>query len=287
MNAETCNKMKSVIVFLAGMVLYSTFFVLHERQWAGRVERLAMAQPVPYYRALAGYVQELVAEMIFVRTNVFIGRATMQKDSLLPDGPAIAQNFEVASTLYPRFLAPYYPAQAFLPDLSPDLARRTNAILENGIAAYPEDLSLRFSHAANYFLWMNDTARASEAFAQAAAIPGAPPLYGRLAEMFASPEGELKAGMVSLLVMRNAEKDPVVRAKYGQQLLMYERAIEVQNAVAAYIREHGVAPPTLEHLLPLYLPVVPIFDKNYTLIYEPPHVFLRRQEVNQPSGSSD
>ena len=287
MNAETCNKMKSVIVFLAGMVLYSTFFVLHERQWAGRVERLAMAQPVPYYRALAGYVQELVAEMIFVRTNVFIGRATMQKDSLLPDGPAIAQNFEVASALYPRFQAPYYPAQAFLPELSPELARRTNAILESGITAYPGDLSLRFSHAANYFLWMNDSVRASEAFAKAAAIPGAPPLYERLAEMFASPDGALKAGLLSLLVLRNAEKDPKVKAKYGRQLLMYERAIEVQNAVQAYIRDHGAAPATLEHLLPLYLPVVPVFDRDYRLIYNSPHVFLRWQEEGPPPVQPD
>ena len=279
MNAETCSKRKSASILLASILLYSTFFVLHERQWAGRVERLPLAQPVPYYRVLAGYLQQLAAEMLFVRTNVFIGRATMQNKPLLPDGPAIAQNFEVASALYPRFQAPYYPAQAFLPELSPELARRTNAILESGITAYPGDLSLRFSHAANYFLWMNDKARASEAFAQAAAIPGAPPLYGRLAEMFASPEGELKAGMVSLLVMRNAEKDPKVKAKYGRRLLMYERAIEVQNAVQAYIRDHGAAPATLEHLLPLYLPVVPVFDQGYTLIYNSPQVSLRWQET--------
>lgn len=156
MNGETCSKMKRAVIFLAGILLYASFFLLHERQWAARVERLPMAQPVPYYRALAGYVQELAAEMLFVRTNVFIGRATMQNKPLLPDGPAIAQNLEVVTALYPRFLAPYYPAQAFLPDLSPDLARRTNAILENGIAVYPEELSLRFSHATNYFLWMKD-----------------------------------------------------------------------------------------------------------------------------------
>ncbi|MDO5674714.1 MAG: hypothetical protein Q4G66_07345 [bacterium] len=278
------KNMKSAVLFLAGVLLYASFFFLHERQWAGRVERLPVAQPVPYYRVLAGYVQELTAEMLFVRTNVFIGRATMQNKPLLPDGPAIAQNFEVVTTLYPRFLAPYYPAQAFLPDLSPDLAKRTNAILENGIVAYPEELSLRFSHAANYFLWMNDPARAGEAFAKAAAIAGAPPLYGRLAEMFVSPEGALKAGMLSLLVLRNAEKDPKVKEKYGRQLLMYERTIEVQSAVQAYIRDHGAAPATLEQLQPLYLPVVPVFDQGYTLIYDPPHVSLRRQEGSPHSG---
>ena len=67
-----------------------------------------------------------------------------------------------------------------------------------------------------------------------------------------------------------------MRAKYQQQLINYERAIAVQNAVDAYRRETGRAPETLEQLLPVYLPVIPVFELNYRLSYDPPYVRLQR-----------
>lgn len=54
---------------------------------------------------------------------------------------------EVMTTLYLRFIDPYYFTQGFLPPISRESAARAAGILEAGIAAYPEDYVLRF------FLW--------------------------------------------------------------------------------------------------------------------------------------
>lgn len=284
MNGAICSRknIASIGLLAAAALLYIAGFILQERQRPQQEARLGLARPAPYYRVLTGYLHQLAAELIFARTNVFIGHAVMLNKPLQPDGPAIAQNFEVATTLHPRFLAPYFISQAFLPDLSPALANRTNSILETGIAAYPDDISLHFSRAANFFLWLDDPLKASQAFAEAAKIPQAPPLFPRLAEMFATPEGVLKGGYVSLMALRNTEKDPAVRAKYQQQIVNYERAIAVQDAVDAYRRETGRIPETLERLLPLYLPVIPVFEQNYRLSYDPPYVrLLRSQDTDQ------
>lgn len=277
MNGVICSKEKRVVSALLVLValLYAIGFTVQEGQKKPMDTRLELARPVPYYRVVTGYLHQFAAELIFVRTNVFIGHATMLKKSLEPDGAVIAQNCDTAAALNPRFLAPYFLAQAFLPELSPVLARRANTILEQGIAAYPADIPLRFNRAANFFLWLNDPLKASQVLAETAQLPEAPPLFSKLADMFATPEGVLKAGHVSLIALRNSEKDATVRERYRNQIVNYERAIKVQNAIEAYRRETGEIPNDLEQLIPAYLQSLPVMDKNYQIIYSPPYVQLQ------------
>ncbi len=279
--AISSRKRGIVALFAVAVLLYAVLFFVQERRNAHVEERLVSVRPAAYYRALSGYLHQLVAEMIFVRTNVFVGHATMLNRPLAADGQAIAYNLETSISLNPGFLAPYFLAQAFLPEISPELARSTNSILATGLKAHPNDIALHLSRAANFFLWLDDPLQASQAFAEAAKVPGAPPIFFRLSEMFATPEGELKAGLVSLMALRNTEKDPGVREKYRQQIANYERAVTVQNAVDAYERATGSAPTTLEQLLPTYLPVIPVFDQGYQIRYDPPYVRLLRTQSRQ------
>lgn len=277
MSGVTCSKKRivaSVLLILAAL-LYAIGFMVQEGQKKPMDTRLELARPVPYYRILTGYLHQIAAELIFIRTNVFIGHATMLNKPLEPDGAAIAQNCDTAVALNPRFLAPYFLAQAFLPELSPELARRANSILEKGITAYPADIPLRFNRAANFFLWLNDPLKASQALAETAQLPEAPPLFAQLADMFATPEGVLKAGHVSLIALRNSEKDATVREKYRNQIINYERAIKIQSAIDTYRRETGKIPTHLEQLVPVYLQDLPVFDKNYRVVYNPPYVQLQ------------
>ena len=284
MSAEISSKIKAIAFLATLSLLYAGAFAVQEKQQALQDVRLELARPVPYYRVIAGYLSNLAAEMIFVRSNVFLGRAIMRGDSLLPDGEALAYNFQVSTALYPRFLATYYSAQAFLPDLSPELAQKTNDILENGISADPDNFSLRFNYAANYFLWMHEPEKARQAFSDSAQLPGAPPLFGALAKMFATPAGSLQAAMMSLTVLKGTETDPKVQEKYSQQITNYTRAIEVQRAVEAYIQKTGKVPQSLNELLPLYLPVLPVFELGYELDYKPPYVYLHRAEQQEGQG---
>ena len=284
MSAEISSKIKAIAFLATLSLLYAGAFAVQEKQQALQDVRLELARPVPYYRVIAGYLSNLAAEMIFVRSNVFLGRAIMRGDSLLPDGEALAYNFQVSTSLYPHFLATYYSAQAFLPDLSPEYAQKTNNILENGIRAYPDNFSLRFSYAANYFLWMSDTEKAKQAFSDSAKLPGAPPLFEALAKMFATPAGSLQAALMSLTVLKGTETDPKVQEKYSLQITNYTRAIEVQRAVESYTQKTGKAPQSLSDLLPLYLPVLPVFELGYELVYEPPYVYLRRGGLRERQG---
>lgn len=268
-------------IFLAGLLLlYGFIFSVQEQTTQARDVSLDIALPVNFHRIVAGYMKQLAAEMLFIKTSVFLG-------GLRPGTPpanyadALGNNFEVMTQLYPSFIAPYYFCQSFLTPISPQAAAKASAIFETGIAAHPDDLVLRFFHASNFFLSMNEPLKGSKAFAEAAKLPKAPPLFGHLAALLSAQGGDITAGLISLKTMLAAEKDEVVRARYQQEIIIFEQAMDVQKALDSYTSKYGEAPETLEQLIPGFLPQLPEIKDSFTLTYDPPTLRLRRPDRNQ------
>jgi hypothetical protein len=265
-------------LFLMGLILlYGFIFSAQEQKNQDRDVSLEIALPVNFHKIAAGYLKQLAAEMLFIKTSVFLGGL---RPGTPPDGyaDALGNNFAVMTSLYPRFIDPYYFCQGFLPPISPEAAAKASTILETGIAAYPDDLVLRFFHGTNFFLYMNEPLKGAQVFAEAAKLPKAPPLFAHLAALLSAKGGDITAGLISLQTMLAAEKDEAVRTRYQQEIVIFEQALNVQTALNAYTSKHGSAPKTLQQLVPEFLPQLPEIKDSFILVYDPPTLRLQRTD---------
>ncbi len=267
-------------ILLAGLiVMYGGLCVVQEHKALARDASLEFALPVSFYAIAAGYLKQLAAEMLFIKTSVFLG-------GLRPGTPpasygdALGNNFAVMTQLYPRFIDPYYFCQAFLPPISIEAASKASVILATGIAAYPNDFNLRFFYSSNFFLAMNEPLKGGRAFAEAAQIPGSPPLFAHLAALLSAKGGDIAAGLISLKTMLISEKDEKVRARYQQEIVIFEQAMSVQRALNAYADKYGLSlpPQSLQQLVPEFLPQLPEIKDSFTLVYDPPLLRLQRPD---------
>ncbi len=271
------------ILFIGIIVLYGWFFVQQEQRAEKRNTELDIALPAEFYTITAGYMKQLTAEILFIKTSVFLG-------SVGPGTPptdyanAMGNNFDVMTKVYPRFIDPYYFVQAFLPHISREAAAKSASIFETGIAAMPDELILRFFYGVNFFLSMNEPLKGSEAFAEAAKLPNAPPLFGRLAALLSAQGGDIAAGLISLKAMLATEKDEVVRARYGEEIAIFEQALVVQKGINNYASKYGAAPKELEDLVPEFLPKLPEIKNSFVLNYDPPNLHLNRPEPEEKKG---
>lgn len=272
-------------VLLAGLILFYGFIFSSQDQKAqGRDVVLDIALPVNFHKITTGYLKQLAAEMLFIKTSVFLGGV---KPGIPPTdyADALGNNFEVMTKLYPRFIDPYYFCQAFLTYISPEVAAKANTILETGIAAYPDDFIFRFFHGSNFFLAMNQPLKGSQAFAEAAKLPEAPPLFGHLAALLSAQGGDIAAGLISLKTMLAGEKEEVVRTRYEEEIVIFEQALEVQKGLNGYINKYGTSPTSLAQLIPEFLPQLPEIKDSFILVYDPPNLHLQRPDRKKKSES--
>lgn len=270
------------IILTSLVVLYGLVFTVQEQKAKERDITLELALPVSFQKITAGYVKQLAAEMLFIRTSVFLGGV---RPGIPPTSyaDALGNNFAVMTGLYPRFIDPYYFCQGFLPHISPESAAKAATIFETGIAAFPDDLVLRFFYGTNFFLSMNEPLKGAEAFSEAAKLPKAPPLFGHLAALLSAQGGDITAGLISLKAMLAGEKDEVVRKRYEEEIVIFEQALEVQKALNAYAGKYGPAPTELEQLIPEFLPQLPETKDSFVLSYDPPNLHLKRPDRKKKS----
>ena len=264
------------IIFLAALlILYGGVFTVQEHRAQSGAASLEFALPSTFQTISAGYLKQLAAEILFIKTSVFIG-GIKPKTPLSSYGDALANNFQVMTTLYPRFIDPYYFCEAFLPSISPEDAEKANAILKTGITEYPDDIIFRFFYATNFFLWMNEPLKAQEAFTEASLLPNAPHLFEHLAAVLSAQGGQIKAGLISLKTMLATEKDEGSRALYQKEIPIFEQAAQVNDALIAYQKKYNAPPDDLNQLVPEFIPAIPEIKDTFILVYNKPLLRLVR-----------
>ena len=266
-----------IVVCLGLIILYGSVFTAQERLAQTRDASLEFALPVAFQTIAAGYLKQVAAEMLFIKTSVFLGGLKLKTPPASYES-ALTNNFQVMSSLYPRFIDPYYYCEAFLPSISPEAAAKANSVLETGITAYPDDLIFRFYHGTNFFLWMNEPLKAAKAFEEAAKLPNAPKMFEHLAALMSAQGGQITAGLMSLKAMLASEMDENVRARYQEEIAIFEQALEVNAALTAYREKYSRPPETLQQLVPEFIPAIPEIKDAFVLVYEPPTLRLKRPD---------
>ncbi len=78
--------------------------------------------------------------------------------------------------------------------------------------------------------------------------------------------------------MLAAEENEAVRARYEEEIAIFEQALEVQRALNGYIQHYGSAPQTLEELVPDFISAIPEIRDSFVLVYTPPTLHLKRPD---------
>ena len=278
-------KQRSILLLFAGCLIYFVLFLQHEQHTIIRKPDLTVAQPAVFYRVVSGYLRQISASLLFINTSVYLGDAIQKKIAPSSYGQAAMNNLLVTNQLHPRFLPAYYYAQAFLPEISTELAAATNRLLEKGFTARPDDIILRFFYGSNYVLAMNQPEQAANAFIEAAKLPDAPPIFAHLAALLQGQAGSLQAGLFSLKILYENEKNPDIQKRYSNEMHLFEQAITMNDYVQLYKEKTGKLPEKLEMLIPQYLSKLPDFSPHFQLVWEPPQIKLIRPIIQAAKPS--
>jgi tetratricopeptide (TPR) repeat protein len=262
-------------ILMVLLSVYSTAFFFIDRRFQDRDLTLDVALPDKFQRIASGYLKQVVSEILFIKTSVFLGGVKPGTHPETYAGP-LSNNFQVMTSLYPQFVDPYFFSQSFLAPISPADANAANSILKTGIEHLPENHILRFFHGFNYYQYLNEPLKAAAVFKEAAKLTDAPPMFGHLAAVFSAHGGNIRAGLTMLHAMLTVEQDEGAKKKYQKEIEIFEKALLVEEAVHAYEKNHSVAPKNLQDLVPGYIDEIPDKLDGFELTYNPPNLKLIR-----------
>lgn len=253
-----------VIVFALVAGGYLAVFSQQQQLVTRALPTLTQPLPAIVQRVALGFFQQLGAEMLFVKCAVFNGN-NIPSAIMAKNANSLSSNLDVATSLYPEFIDPYYLCQATLPHISPVYAGIANDIL----ARYTDldgqhDTIIPFFRGFNYFYYMNESQRASEVFAELATRDGAPSWFGHFSAILSARGGNLYAGLISLRSMFAVEADEAVKQRYRDDIEVFNRAIGVEKAIQQYFAKQGFYPAALADLVPAFIPTIPTF-KSFEL----------------------
>ncbi len=268
----------SAAFLLPAFVAYCLVFLVQEKLFK---ETVSYLQPVPssqFLRATTGYFHQLMAEILFVQSAVFLGGVKTGTDPQ-SYSRVLAYNYQQITSLYPQFNDPYYYSQSYLPAVSPELAHITNDILAIGRKAYPENLIYPFFQGFNLFRFLEEPIKAADVFREASMLPEAPPMFAHLAVILTAQGGQLQAGIITLLAMIKSTDDEALKNKYQEEMEMFKSALKVQEATEAFYATHQRYPDSLNELVPEFLLVLPSFGQSFELTWKAPVVGLKRPDI--------
>jgi len=171
----------------------------------------------------------LVADWYWMRTLQYVGEKILnaprdiQLDSLGQlNLTLLAPLLNTATTVDPQFLEPYQYAAVVLADVDPQQAI---LIMKKGIAANPSVWRL-YQHLGYIYWQQGDFQAASAAYAQGAAVPGAPTWMEAMKAQMLAKGGSRSTARQIYERMYQETDDPNVREMARRRLLQVESFVE-------------------------------------------------------------
>lgn len=262
-------------LFFLLLSFYGVLFSLQDARFSESSQQLSHPLPPTIQKIALGYLRQLGGEMQFIKASVFYGGLKTGRDPL-EYTESLAHHFTAAATLHPHFIDTYYFCQATLPHINNDYARYANTVLVQGIAALPNNIILPFFAGFNHFYYLNEPLQAARLFHLAAAKPNGPPMLEHLANILSAEGGNIYAGLIGLRGMYASEKDEQVKIRYAEEIVAFEKAITVLEALQRHEKMKGAPPVALNDLVPKYLPAIPDVGPLFRLEWQPPHLGVVR-----------
>jgi competence protein ComGC len=194
----------------------------------------------------AGEFKGLIADYILLEISSFIGSNTKISEDQWEE---VCLGFKQVQRLDPYFQQTYILAQGIVPW---DAGRSETAIqlLDVSKKHRPWDWRPGYYIGFDYYYFLHDYAKASEAFLESAEVKNAPVLMAVLGGRFAIKGKRIDAALLMLKTMLN---DPSLhdtdRKEITERIDALTAVLWLKNAIQEYRILHGANPPSLQALL--------------------------------------
>lgn len=248
---------------LVTALLLTAFICINARVWdmrlAARAEMPAgYVLPSKFSRILAFGNKGLLSDVLFLKTSTYFG-GKFGRD-IAPsaqDWNYLYVSLDVITDLDPYFVDPYMLAEGLLA-WDAGLPEKANELLSKGMSHRPEDWRFPFFIGFNHFYFLKNYAVAADHIMRAAELPGSPFYLKTLAGRLAYYGGKSKTGLLFLQQMVAETDDKLLRKHLEKRLLALERAVAIEDALAAFNAKEGRMPTALRELVERgYLPEMP------------------------------
>jgi len=242
-------------------------------------EQYAPSPPEPVQYAASNYLRQLFADMLIIKTKVFIGGLDSKVNPALY-ADALSNDFITAAKLNPQLIDTYFIGESAISWAGKEYAKQANTMLKVALEHRPDQWIIPFFMGFNHFFYLQDSASAISYINMAHQRHG-PPWLHHFATLLAGQSGQLKTGHLWLQAMYRGEKDPSQKARYKQDMEDFEYALKVQHAVDVYHIQTGKYPDSLSQLTPHYFEKVKIKGAYHEIHYQKPSVQLFRIQKNK------
>jgi tetratricopeptide (TPR) repeat protein len=220
--------------------------------------------PPDIMKIFAGEFKGLFADYLLLE----IGSLTGSERQIQPEEwEKIALAFSQTMELDPYFEQTYIYVQGILP-WEAELPERAIDLLNISRDHRPWDWRPGYYVGFDYYYFLKDYSRASEAFLDTAKIEGAPVLLAVLGGRFAVRGGRTEAAMALLRSMiENPELHEAEKKEITQRMIALKGVLLLERAIEEYKDRYETYPPSLETLIETGLlqrmPENPYADKYF------------------------
>lgn len=272
-------------LWATGVLLAVLVGILHVPldHWIASKPKLQQLTYLPdgeYLRIASLGYRELAADLLWLQVIQVMGQRKLSDDA----GHWLYLAVDRITTLDPKFVRAYEAGSLALCTLVV-LPEASNRLLEKGMRHNPLEWKLPFLLGINYYFEMADDAKAAEAMAKAASLPGAPDGLARLAaKLFVSAKSPQQA--VDLLT-RVYEETTDENVKRLLEIRLKESIVErdlqiLEEAIRRYQDKYSRRPNHLQDLVgPGLLSALPQEPFGGRYLYESATGNVRSSEVKE------
>jgi tetratricopeptide (TPR) repeat protein len=196
----------------------------------------------------------LAADWYWMRSLQYVGRKIVKyedsqqgqrglDDLAALDLRLLPSLLRIATTLDPKFLAPYEYGAMILPTFNRDEAI---ALVQSGIQQNPDDWRLR-QHLGYIYWQANDYAKASETYNSGAKLPGAPRWMAEMSARTAAEGGSRRAAREMYQHLYDESDDDQVKDLLRRRLMQvesFEDRDRIRFVIGQYVKQFGRCPAT-------------------------------------------
>ncbi len=269
------------ITFAIILIAYAGLFSIVDKHNMQKATSLQYPWPTAIVE-MTGNLKNIIADSMYIHLTTYLGDGDMSKQVQLRNPQAIAY-FDAITTLHPYLKDTYYMAASTLPWVSQANARTTNQLLMRSKPLWKpqEEWMLPFFIGFNHFYFLNEPVKASHYIYEASQISQGLTWLSHLASTLAAQGGNVQTALFWLKAMYKIESNKEIKQRYAKEIIIFEKAVSIQEAVNLYFTKYHQYPSSLALLVPEFIKEVPKKIGNYVLLYHSPNISLKKGGLHE------
>ena len=205
----------------------------------------------PKVETIAAYPKPEVAKIMFLGLNAFAADLLFARSQYYYGShyvtdrtyPLLEQMVRVVLALNPslEYAIPFGEA-AISSMKTEDAIESANSLLRLGHELYPDDYYYVFNQGYNYFIYLNDMARAYPLMYEAVSMKSAPPKVIWLVNHIATMGGGYRLGYEYTKDRLEKTKDKNMRDQFEKELRHFSNLLALSEAAEEYYKRYGKSP---------------------------------------------